>query len=38
MASEMNQDAPQSNSKATGGLKPPAALLAADAAAPGARG
>lgn len=36
MASEMNQDAPQSNGKATGGLKPLTALLAADAAAPGA--
>src|ERR1039458_9233735 len=36
MASEMNQDTPQSNGKATGGLKPATALLAADAAAPGA--
>ncbi len=32
----MNQDVPQSNSKTTGGLKPPTALLAADADAPGA--
>jgi protein-S-isoprenylcysteine O-methyltransferase Ste14 len=31
MASEMNQDAPQSNGKATGGLKPATALLVADA-------
>jgi len=36
MASEMNQDGSQSDGKATGGLKPPTALLAADAAAPGA--
>ena len=37
MASEMDQDAPQSNGKATGGLKPPTALLAsADADTPGA--
>jgi len=38
MASEMNQDAPQSDKseKATGGLKPPTGLLAADGAVPGA--
>jgi protein-S-isoprenylcysteine O-methyltransferase Ste14 len=37
MASEMDQDAPQSNGKATGGLKPATALLAsADAATPSA--
>ena len=36
MASELNQDVPQSNGKATGGLKPPTASLADDAAAPGA--
>ncbi|MGA7872267.1 MAG: isoprenylcysteine carboxylmethyltransferase family protein [Candidatus Binatus sp.] len=35
MASEINQDAPQSDTKATGGLKPATAMLAADAAAPG---
>jgi protein-S-isoprenylcysteine O-methyltransferase Ste14 len=33
MASEMNQDAPQSDGNATGGLKPTTAMLAADAAA-----
>ena len=31
----MNQDAPQSSAKATGGLKPTTAMLAGDAAAPG---
>ncbi|MFZ0246075.1 methyltransferase family protein [Candidatus Binatus sp.] len=35
MASELNQDAPQSNGKTTGGLKPPTVSLADDAAAPG---
>ncbi|MGB0062571.1 hypothetical protein, partial [Candidatus Binatus sp.] len=36
MASETNQDAPQSNGKATGGLKPTTATLLAEAiAAPG---
>jgi protein-S-isoprenylcysteine O-methyltransferase Ste14 len=34
MASEMNQDAPPSNGKATGGLTPPSAMPAADTAAP----
>ncbi len=38
MASEINQDAPQSNGKATGGLKPTTATLLAEAiAAPGKR-
>ena len=36
MANEINQDAPQSNGKATGGLKPTTAMLLADAiASPG---
>jgi len=37
MASEVNQDAPQSDGKATGGLKPTTAMLLAEAVASGPR-